>query len=138
MEIKINKEIRNYKETIFFGLSLRQFICSVSAVGVAAMLYLLLHDIFGREVISWFCIIGALPIAVAGFFQYNGLTFERFVWAWVKSVILYAGNRGWRTANYYYELLKANDSQEHKKLYIQRKRRRIRDEKDKINTDDRA
>ena len=138
MEIKINKEIRNYKETIFFGLSLRQFICSVSAVGVAVMLYILLHDILGREVISWFCIIGALPIAVAGFFQYNGLTFERFVWAWIKSEILYAGNRGWKTENYYYELLKANDSQEHKKPYILRKRRRIRDERDKINAADRT
>ena len=39
MEIKINKEIRNYKETLFFGLSLRQFICSLLAVGVAVALY---------------------------------------------------------------------------------------------------
>lgn len=138
MEIKINKEIRNYKETIFFGLSLRQFICSVSAVGVAVMLYILLHDILGREVISWFCIIGALPIAVAGFFQYNGLTFERFVWAWIKSEILYAGNRGWKTENYYYELLKATDLQELKKPYIHRKWGGNKDEKDKTNTIDRA
>ena len=29
MEIKINKEIRAYRETLFFGLSVRQFICSV-------------------------------------------------------------------------------------------------------------
>lgn len=26
MEVKINKEIRNYTESMFFGLSLRQFI----------------------------------------------------------------------------------------------------------------
>ena len=32
MEIKINKEIRAYRETLFFGLSTRQFICSVLAV----------------------------------------------------------------------------------------------------------
>ncbi len=32
MEIKINKEIRDYKENIFFGLSLRQFICSILAI----------------------------------------------------------------------------------------------------------
>ncbi len=138
MEIKINKEIRNYKETIFFGLSMRQFICSVLAVVVAVMLYILLHDVLGREVISWFCIIGALPIAVSGFFQYNGLTFERFMWAWVKSEILYAGNRGWKTKNYYYELLKAEDLQEFKKPNINRKWRRNKDEKAKTNTIDRA
>ena len=39
MEIKINKEIRTYRETLFFGLSVRQFICSVLAVSVAVALY---------------------------------------------------------------------------------------------------
>ena len=38
MEIKINKEIRAYRETLFFGLSVRQFACSVLAVGVATNL----------------------------------------------------------------------------------------------------
>ena len=31
MEVKINKEIRKFSESIFFGLSLRQFIFSVIA-----------------------------------------------------------------------------------------------------------
>ena len=35
MEVKIPKEIRDYQESIFFGLSTRQFICSLLAVGVA-------------------------------------------------------------------------------------------------------
>ena len=35
MEIKIPKEVRAHKETIFFGLSARQFICAVLAVAVA-------------------------------------------------------------------------------------------------------
>ena len=33
MEIKIPKEVRQHSETIFFGLSTRQFICAVLAVG---------------------------------------------------------------------------------------------------------
>ena len=37
MEIKINKEIRAYRETLFFGLSVRQFVCSVLAVGIAVV-----------------------------------------------------------------------------------------------------
>lgn len=35
MEIKINREIRDYKENIFFGLSLRQLIFSLLACGMA-------------------------------------------------------------------------------------------------------
>lgn len=37
MEVKINREIRNYTESMFFGLSLRQFIFSVLACGVAVV-----------------------------------------------------------------------------------------------------
>ena len=44
MEIKVPKEVRQYHESIFFGLSLRQFGCSLAAVGAAAGLYLsLIH-----------------------------------------------------------------------------------------------
>ena len=101
MEIKINKEIRTYKETIFFGLSLRQFICSVLAVWVAVFIYFTFHDVLGRETVSWVCIVGAAPIAVDGFFQYNGLTFEKFLWAWVKTAFLMSGRRVWKSENYY-------------------------------------
>ena len=101
MEIKINKEIRNYKETLFFGLSLRQFVCSVLAVGVAVALYFALRNVLDRETVSWLCIVGAAPIAVAGFFRYNGMTLEKFLWAWLKSEFLMAGNRVWKSENYY-------------------------------------
>ena len=40
MEIKINREIREYKENMFFGLSLRQLIFSLLACGVAEGIYL--------------------------------------------------------------------------------------------------
>ena len=49
MEVKINREIRNYTESMFFGLSLRQFIFSVLACGVAVGLYFLLKPHFGTE-----------------------------------------------------------------------------------------
>ena len=101
MEIKINKEIRGYKETIFFGLSFRQFACSVLAVGAAVALYFGLKDVLGLETISWLCIVGAAPIAAAGFFHYNGMTLERFLWAFIKSEFLLTGKRIWRFENYY-------------------------------------
>lgn len=109
MEIKINKEIRDYKETIFFGLSMRQFSCAAAAVGVAVGLYLLLHKALGRELVSWFCIAGAAPIAAAGFFRYHGMTLEKFLWAWFKSEVLLRGPRVWRSENYLYRLLVSRD-----------------------------
>ena len=53
MEVKINKDIRQYSESIFFGLSLRQFIFSISACLVAVGLYFILKPYFGVETLSW-------------------------------------------------------------------------------------
>ena len=53
MERRINKEIRNYSETVFFGLTLRQFVFSVLACAVAVGLYFLLRPVFGMETLSW-------------------------------------------------------------------------------------
>ena len=39
MEIKINKEIKEYNETMFFGLSVRQFIFAILACGAAVGIY---------------------------------------------------------------------------------------------------
>ena len=47
MEVKIPKEIRSHRESIFFGLSLRQFICSLGAVMVAVIVYLALTPVVG-------------------------------------------------------------------------------------------
>ena len=88
MEVKINKEIRAFKETIFFGLTLRQFIYTVLACLVAVILYFILKPIFGIEILSWICILGAVPFAVLGFIKYNGMTAEQFIVAWIKSEIL--------------------------------------------------
>lgn len=84
MEIKINREIRDYKENIFFGLSLRQLIFSLLACGVAVSIYLGLRDALGTETVSWLCILGAAPFAAMGFVKYHGMTAEKFFIAWLR------------------------------------------------------
>ena len=88
MEVKINREIRNYTESMFFGLSMRQFIFSILAVAVAVGLYFLLKPYVGTETVSWMCILGAAPFAALGFITYHGMTAEQFIWAWIRSELL--------------------------------------------------
>ena len=109
MEIKINKEIRSYKETVYFGLTARQLICSLLAVGTAVGLYFALRGVLDRETLGWLCIVGAAPMAAAGFFHYNGLTLEQFLWAWCKTNFLLAGRRLWYSENYLYDLWEKED-----------------------------
>ena len=105
IEVKIPKEVRAYKETIFFGLSSRQFICSLIAIGIAAGVFLVLDRFVSRETASWLCIVLASPAAVAGFFSYNGMCFEQFLWAFIKSEFLCAGERRYISENIYYSYL---------------------------------
>lgn len=106
MEVKINREIRNYTESMFFGLSMRQFVFSVLAILVAVGLYFLLKPYFGTETVSWMCILGAAPFAALGFITYHGMTAEQFLWAWLRSELLEPKEFRFEASNLYYEALK--------------------------------
>lgn len=114
MEVKINKEIREYTENIFFGLSLRQFFFSICACVIAVFLYFILKPYFGIETLSWVCILGAAPFAVLGFVKYNGMSAEQFISVWIKSVILTPNKLTFKPTNMYYEDLRSIESRKHK------------------------
>ena len=106
MEVKINREIRQYTESVFFGLSLRQFVFSLLAMGVAIALYFLLRRRFGLETVSWMCVLGAAPFAVLGFLTYNGMPAEKFLRAWVRSELLTPKRLAFGGRNLYWEAVK--------------------------------
>lgn len=105
MEVKVNKEIRNYTESIYFGLSLRQFIFSVLACLMAVILYFILRPYFGLEILSWLCIIGVAPFAALGFITYNGMSAEQIIWAWIKCEILMPREIKMENQNLYWDIL---------------------------------
>jgi len=105
MEVKINREIREYTESMFFGLSLRQFFFSVLACIVAVGAYFLLRPVLGLETVSWVCILLAFPFAIMGFVRYNGMPAEKFIWAWIKSELLIPRHLTFKNTNVYYYLL---------------------------------
>lgn len=87
MEIKINREIKAYHETVFFGLSVRQFLFSLLACGAAVGIYFSCRRFFGAEILSWLCMLGAIPFAAMGFIRYNGMSAEQIVRAWFRSEV---------------------------------------------------
>ena len=69
------------------------------AVAVAAGSYLLLGKVAPKDTAGWLCILLAAPFAIAGFFRYNGMTLEQFLWAFIKSEMLCAGERRFISSN---------------------------------------
>lgn len=109
MEVKINREIRDYQEAIFFGLSLRQLIFAVLAIAVAVGIYFGLRNVLGSETVSWLCIVGAVPFGALGFVRYNGMSAEQFISAWVKSEFLTPKKLMFKAENIYHSIIKPQD-----------------------------
>ena len=105
IEVRINKEVRNYQESLFFGLSLRQFLFALLAVVVAVGVYFGLRPYIGTGEIGWVCILAAFPFALGGFFSYNGMTFERFMITFVRSEFFYPKRLVFKTENLYAKAL---------------------------------
>ncbi|HIS87132.1 MAG TPA: PrgI family protein [Candidatus Caccenecus avistercoris] len=105
MEIKINKEIKNYSEKVYFGLTMRQFIFTIIACVMAIITYFVFNNILNKELISWLCIFSTLPFFFFGFFNYNGLNAEMFLLAFIKCKFLIPKKLKFKNFNLYYELL---------------------------------
>lgn len=87
LEIKVNKEIREYRENMFFGLTMRQFFSTLLGIAASVALYFLLRNYMSVEAVSWVCIVGAAPFIVFGFMKFNGMTADKFLVAFFRYLI---------------------------------------------------
>ena len=117
MEVKINREIRNYTESMFFGLSMRQFIFSILAVGVAVLLYFVLRPYVGTETVSWMCILGAAPFAAMGFITYHGMTAEQFVINWVRTELIEPKYFKFQSRSLYHQMMDNSAKSKRKEMH---------------------
>ena len=79
IEIKIPKEITEYKEKFLFGLTVRQLVSAVVALAICVPLFIFGKDFIGEDLVGWLIIIVAVPIFAFGFFRYDGMPFEKFI-----------------------------------------------------------
>lgn len=107
IEIKIPKEISEYQESVFLGLSLRQFVCSLLAVGMAVGLYFLLYNTAGSEIAGWASVLGAVPFALCGFVKYHGMTAEQTLIAILRSEVFTPRRLVFKDGGIYFDALAA-------------------------------
>lgn len=123
-EIKINKEIRDYTESILLGLSLRQTIFSILACVITCGLYFLFKERLGTEVTSWLCMLGAAPFAAFGFIRFQGMYTEDIVKMAISSFSLSTRNLINVPLNLYYEILEPFINQSRKESIVHDKKLR--------------
>ncbi|MGE5474536.1 MAG: PrgI family protein [Ignavibacteriales bacterium] len=86
MVVNINAQISNYKERVAGNYTLRQVICLAAAAfaGVSTYFYLNVQ----KDIKQFIVILVVLPIAVAGFYTYQGMSFERFIYYVVREFFI--------------------------------------------------
>ena len=77
IEIKIPKEIKEYKETFLFGLTVKKFVSLAIALLICVPLYIFGKNFMPDEMVSWAVIIVGAPILGIGFVTYHNLTFTQ-------------------------------------------------------------
>src|SRR5450756_2720859 len=79
IEVRIPKEITEYREKILFGLSIRQLLSFAVALTVGVTTYLIVAKFWGDDVAGYLVIFEVMPIFAVGFIRKNGFTFEAYV-----------------------------------------------------------
>lgn len=87
MEVKINREIRNYKETVFWGMTLSQFVFAFLACVSAVGGYFLFRPYLGTEILSWVCILLAIPFVALGFIRIHDMSLWKFLSVWLDFTV---------------------------------------------------
>lgn len=102
--VRIPNEIRSYKEKIALGLTLRQLIASILAIGICVPLYIKGRKFISDDVLSWIIICIAVPIMGIGFVKINGMTFEKYILNLIKTLIILPQKRKFKIENFFAEL----------------------------------
>lgn len=112
MEIELSEDLQHYKESIAMGLNAKQLIYSILSIGAGAGTVLLLYDKIGITASCYVATPIVAPLALTGFYNYNGLTF----WQHMKRIIGFSfWNRPLVFHNHAIEEMKAEYYLEEKK-----------------------
>ncbi len=101
IEIKIPKEIRDYKEVIFAGLNLRQIISLSIAFAVNVPVYIYSKKYIGEEAASWLVMITGVPVFLVGFIKFDGMPFEKYFEIMLRFNFLVPRKRRYKVENIY-------------------------------------
>ncbi len=125
MQIKSNTDVRDYKEEIYFGMTLRQLFFTGLAGAAALCVYFLCHRRMPMEMVSWLCVAAAVPFGAMGFIQWHGLPFEKIVPVLIRSRITLGRPVFFRPDNPLRQLVNENKKEKGKRHDTKRKKNEI-------------
>lgn len=86
MIIEINKDIEKYQESVAMGLSAKQLVYSILALGSGCIIVFLLYEKIGLTFSCYVAVPVVAPIALCGFYSYNGMGFREVFTRYMKNI----------------------------------------------------
>lgn len=98
--VKVPKEIKEYEEKVFLGLSLRQLLWSVLALVLGVVSYFLFSLILGRDLASYLVMLVVIPCFACGWIRVQDMPFDKFFiimfhYYMRKQILVYENFIGW-------------------------------------------
>lgn len=84
--IEINKDIEKYQESVAMGLSAKQLVYSILALISGCLIVFLLYGKIGLTFSCYVAVPIVAPIALCGFYSYNGMGFREVFTRYMKSI----------------------------------------------------
>jgi hypothetical protein len=103
MEIKTNKDVTEYEENVFIGMTMRQTVLGIAGVAVIAAAYFMTYDRMNSNLASWVAIGLGLPSFLFGFAKPHKMKLEKFLAIWFRSNFLEHRRLPYKTENRYYK-----------------------------------
>lgn len=79
MSVEINRDIDKFQESVVLGLTAKQLIASVLSVLVGGAIVLISYKKVGLTVSAYIAIPVIAPIALSGFYSFNGMSFMQMM-----------------------------------------------------------
>lgn len=74
IEIPVNREIRSYKETIFYGFTMKQVIFGILGLAAGAVVFLWLPKDLNLSIRTLLGLAAGFPMIALGFLTFNNMT----------------------------------------------------------------
>ncbi len=99
ISVRIPKDIRDYKEKLFFGLTARQLLSCIIAAAVCIPLYIFGQEFIPEDLLSWVVILLAIPCGAFGFVKIHNMPFEKFAVHFIYQLFLIPVKRNYKSEN---------------------------------------
>jgi FtsH-binding integral membrane protein len=115
MQIKTNKDVTEYEENVFIGMTMRQTLLGFAGVAIITAAYFTTYNRMNSNLASWVAIGLGLPCFLFGFAKPHKMKLEKFLAIWFVCNFLEHRRLPFKEENKYFKACFVEEKQPNKR-----------------------